>query len=191
MNTNSLVFRFQKTTKVFFGRGFVTVFSTLFIVLLVLLSIAAPLFCQDPLKQDLIHRFSKPSLQHILGTDSFGRDIFSRLIYGTRISLMASLMSGLLAAIIGISLGLVAGYFEKFVGALIMRMVDAQLSIPPLIFSMIICAILGSGIWQTVIAIGIGMIPTYVRLVHGMVLTLKENDYIIAANIIGQKNRKI
>lgn len=182
---------FSNTWRVFFGRGIITKIAFCVILVFVILSIAAPLFCQDPLAQDLTIRFSKPSSTHILGTDSFGRDIFSRLIYGTRVSLLASLASGLLAAVIGISLGLIAGYFEKVIGGVIMRLVDAQLSIPPLIFSMIICAILGSGVWQTVVAIGVGLIPTYVRMIHGMVLTLKGNDYVTATALTGQKNSLI
>ena len=173
MKTQNFFKKLRNTWKVFFGRGIITKISFFIILGFVLLAIFAPLFCQDPLEIDLVHKYNNPSGEHILGTDSFGRDIFSRLIYGTRVSLLASLASALLAALIGITLGLIAGYFEHFAGAVIMRLVDAQLSIPPLIFSMIICAILGSGIWQTVVAIAIGMIPTYVRMIQGMVLTLK------------------
>lgn len=188
MKTQNFFKKLRNTWKVFFGRGIITKISFFIILGFVLLAIFAPLFCQDPLEIDLIHKYNNPSGEHILGTDSFGRDIFSRLIYGTRVSLLASLASALLAALIGITLGLIAGYFEHFAGAVIMRLVDAQLSIPPLIFSMIICAILGSGIWQTVVAIAIGMIPTYVRMIQGMVLTLKGNDYVVASSLIGQKS---
>lgn len=182
---------FRNKCRVFFGRGLVIKIAFGVILAFIVLAILAPLFCQDPLKQDLTRRFMMPTSENILGTDSFGRDIFSRLVYGTRVSLLASLASGAFAAVIGIGLGLIAGYFEKVVGSVIMRLVDAQLSIPPLIFSMIICAILGSGIWQTVIAIGVGLIPTYVRMIHGMVLTLKGNDYITATALIGQKSPMI
>lgn len=188
MKNKSIMQRLRTTLKVFFGRGLITQISFLILAFFVAMAIFAPLFCQDPLRQNLAQRFTMPSAEHWLGTDSFGRDILSRIIYGTRISLLASLASGLLAAAIGVTLGLIAGYYEKIVGSVIMRLVDAQLSIPPLIFSMIICAILGSGIWQTVIAIAVGMIPTYIRMVHGMVLTLKGNDYITATSLLGQKN---
>ena len=177
--------------RVFASRGLIAKISFFIILFFVAIAIIAPLFCQDPLEQDLLARYKMPSSEHLLGTDSLGRDIMSRIVYGTRISLLASLASGVFAAMIGITLGLIAGYYERFVGAIIMRLVDAHLSIPPLIFSMIVCAILGNGIWQTVVAIGIGMIPTYIRLVQGMVLTLKGNDYIVATSLLGQKNAVI
>ena len=180
--------RFRNTMKVFFSRGLITKISFFVIVFFVVLAVFAPFVCQDPTKVNLVMKFKLPSAEHWLGTDSFGRDILSRIIYGTRISLLASLASGLLAAVVGITLGLIAGYYEKFAGSVIMRLVDVQLSIPPLIFSMIICAIFGSGIFQTVIAIGVGMIPTYVRMVHGTVLSLKNNDYITATALLGQKS---
>ena len=180
--------RLKNTIKVFFGRGLTTKIAFWAIAFFLFLAIFGPIFCQDPLKQDLTLKFKMPSAEHWLGTDAFGRDILSRIIYGTRISLLASVCSGLLAAAVGITLGLIAGYYEKVVGSVIMRLVDMQLSIPPLIFSMIICAIFGSGVWQTVLAIGVGMIPTYVRMVQGMVLTLKNNDYITATQLLGQKN---
>ncbi|MBR2854827.1 MAG: ABC transporter permease [Clostridia bacterium] len=177
--------------RVFASRGLIAKISFFIIVFFVAMAIIAPLFCQNPLEQDLLMRYKMPSKEHLLGTDSLGRDIMSRIVYGTRISLLASLASGVFAAMIGITLGLIAGYYERFVGSVIMRIVDAHLSIPPLIFSMIVCAILGNGIWQTVVAIGIGMIPTYIRLVQGMVLTLKGNDYIVATSLLGQRNSAI
>jgi ABC-type dipeptide/oligopeptide/nickel transport system permease subunit len=181
----------RSTWKVFFGRGIITQIAFFIIIIFILLAIFAPLITQDPLNQNLSKRFSMPSSEHLLGLDSFGRDILSRIIYGARISLTASMGSGLSAACIGIMLGLIAGYYEKIFGGFIMRAVDAQLSIPPLLLVMTVVTMLGNSVGSTIIAIGIGMIPTYVRMVYGMVLTLKENDYITAASLIGQKDWKI
>lgn len=132
-----------------------------------------------------------PSAEHWVGTDALGRDVLSRIISGAQISMITSVLAGTLAAVVGVVIGLIAGYFGRTANLIIMRIVDMMLSIPSLVFAMIISFVLQGGIVGIVVGIGVTMIPTYVRMVNGQVATLKENDYVIAAEIIGQKKWKI
>ena len=140
---------------------------------------------------DLLSKLKGPSSAHWLGTDYLGRDVISRLIYGGRVSLAVSLLAGAFAAVIGIALGLVAGYFGGVIGKVIMGATDVVLSIPGLVFTMVIAAIMGKSVMSMTIAIGIGMIPTYIRMMNGLVLSLRENDYIVSAKLQGEKERAI
>ena len=138
-----------------------------------------------------MEKLQTPSAAHWLGTDFLGRDVLSRVIYGGRVSMYVSLLSGSFAAVIGISLGLVAGYVTGIVRRVIMGMTDIILSIPGMVFTLIIAAIMGTGVMSLTLAIGIGMIPTYIRMVNGLVLSLKENDYIVASKLVGRPESKI
>ena len=113
------------------------------------------------------------------------------MIFGGRVSMYVSLLSGSFAAVIGIGLGLVAGYTNGMVSRVIMGMTDIILSIPGMVFTLIIAAIMGSSVMSLTLAIGIGMIPTYIRMVNGLVLSLKENDYIVASKLVGRTEGKI
>ena len=117
--------------------------------------------------------------------------MLSRLIYGGRVSLAVSLLAGTFAAVIGIALGLVAGYFGGVIGKVIMGATDVVLSIPGLVFTMVIAAIMGKSVMSMTIAIGIGMIPTYIRMMNGLVLSLRENDYIVASKLQGERESAI
>ncbi len=121
------------------------------------------------------------------GQDNLGRDVLSRIIYGGRVTLSVSFLAGTLAAILGIALGLAAGYRSGRLGRVIMGATDVWLSIPSLVVSLVLAAILGGGVSSLVFAIGLGMAPGYIRMVNGLVLTLRENDYIVAARLIGRK----
>jgi peptide/nickel transport system permease protein len=178
--------------RVFFGRGWISGISSGIIAVFIIVAFIAPLLAPyDPNVQNLQDALGKPSAAHILGTDHFGRDVMSRIIYGSRVSLYASVLSGLFAAAIGILLGLLAGYFGGFVGQVIMRFTDALLSIPGIVFTLVLASVMGKGLFSIVIAIGIGMIPTYIRMMNGLVLSLKENDFVTASTLIGQKNSVI
>lgn len=184
--------KLQQFARIFFGRGFISKISFCIIVIFTLAAIFAPLLApHDPNRQSLREVLQTSSANHILGTDNFGRDVLSRLIYGARISFCSSILSGMFAAIIGISLGLISGYFGGISSMVIMRVADAILSIPGIIFTLVIASVMGTGMKSIVISIGIGMIPTYIRMMNGLVLSLKENDFIIAAKLIGQKNSMI
>lgn len=181
--------KFQQTVRVFFARGLISEVCFGVIVLFILVAIFAKLIAPyDPNAQVLADRLQGPSAAHLFGTDHLGRDILSRIIYGTRISLYSSLLAGLFGAAIGIFLGLLAGYFGKITGQIIMRLTDAMLSIPGLIFTLVLASVMGGGLKSIIIAIGVGMVPTYIRMMNGLVLSLRENDFVLASRIIGQRS---
>lgn len=182
----------KQMLRIFFGRGILVKVCTIFLVLFVILSLLAPVISPyDPNQMDLLSKLKGPSSAHWLGTDYLGRDVLSRLIYGGRVSLAVSLLAGTFAAVIGIALGLVAGYFGGVIGKVIMGATDVVLSIPGLVFTMVIAAIMGKSVMSMTIAIGIGMIPTYIRMMNGLVLSLRENDYIVASKLQGERESAI
>ena len=159
------------------------------ILVFIFAAVFAPVLTKySPTEMDLTNRKASPSALHLLGTDDFGRDLFTRLLYGARISMVTSVLASLIAALLGIIFGLIAGYFKGFVSQVIMRIADAQLSIPPLILTMVLASLFGGGIKGVSIVVGISMVPTYVRILYGMVLSVKENDYVLGAKLIGKKN---
>src|SRR5690606_9225696 len=132
-----------------------------------------------------------PSMQHLMGTDEIGRDILSRIIYGSRISLRVGLISVGIAAVGGVVLGLIAGYFGGAVDTVIMRVMDVLLAFPGILLSIAIVAILGPGINNVMIAVGIEAIPVYVRTVRGSTLTTREEDFVLAARASGASASRI
>jgi peptide/nickel transport system permease protein len=133
----------------------------------------------------------KPSSTHWLGTDSLGRDTLSRLIYGSRNSLMISIVALGIAAIIGISMGLFAGFLGGWVYTIIMRFIDALMCFPMILLALVIAALLGGGITNVMIALGVAMLPGYARLMCGQVLSVKQNDYVLAATTEGASKLRI
>ncbi len=178
--------------RIFFGRGILVKLCTAFLLIFVFVSIFAPFVAPyDPNEQDLLNKFADFSTEHLLGTDFLGRDVLSRIIYGGRVSVYVSLLAGTFAAFVGIALGLISGYVGGMVRTVIMGATDVILSIPGMVFTLIIASLLGSSILSLTLAIGIGMVPTYIRMVNGLVMSLRENDYIIASRLVGQKDRQI
>ena len=177
---------------IFFGRGIIVKLCTVVVVGFIFMAVFADWITPyDPAAQNLVEKLQTPSASHWLGTDFLGRDVLSRVIYGGRVSMYVSLLSGSFAAVIGIGLGRVAGYVTGIVRRVIMGMTDIILSIPGMVFTLIIAAIMGTGVMSLTLAIGIGMIPTYIRMVNGLVLSLKENDYIVASKLVGRSESKI
>lgn len=162
------------------------------LALLIVAAIAAPLIVPyDPAEIDAFNTLKGPTGAHPLGVDENGRDVLSRLIYGTRISLTVGLISVGVALAFGVPLGLVSGYFGRWTDALIMRLMDAILAFPSLILALAIVVMLGQGITQLMIAIGITSIPVYARLVRAQVLALKTLDYVSAARSMGAATPRI
>ena len=162
------------------------------IAFFILVAIFAPMLAaHDPLYTYLESILNPPSGIHPLGTDQVGRDVLSRLIYGTRISFLVGIFGVTIAGTLGMGLGLVAGYFGGWVNAIIMRCIDALLAIPPIVLMMAISAILGGGLFNVLIAIGFGMMPTYCRLMCAQVTVLKENDYILVLQTAGASSWRI
>ncbi len=157
------------------------------VALLVVVAVLAPLLAPyDPAEPDYGAILQPPSAQHPLGTDELGRDILSRLIYGARVSLMAGLISVGLALAIGLPIGVVAGYFRGFWDEwFIMRLTDALMAFPSLVLALAIAAVLGPSFGNAMIAIGISLSPTFIRLVRGQVLAVRELEYVEAGRAVG------
>ena len=182
---------FRRILRVWMARKVVAV-GTVVILILIFTALFAPwLAPYDPYKPNLRETLRSPSLTHPLGTDALGRDLLSRIIYGSRTSLQVGLIAVGLAAITGMFLGLLAGYFGGWTERIIMRFIDAQMAFPPIVLALSLAFVLGGGLFNCMVAVGVAMTPSYVRLTRSQVLTVKEMDYITAARIIGSSDRRI
>jgi peptide/nickel transport system permease protein len=182
------VSEWKRFLKILLQRKFV-IFGVFVLVCLVVVAIFAPLLAQyDPYKNDLSHSLLSPSGSHWLGTDNLGRDVFSRLVYGARTALIVGFGTVAFAAIIGIVLGLVAGFLGGWTFAAIMRIMDTLMAFPMLVLALLLVAVLGAGIQNVIIALGVATIPGYTRLMCATTLSVKENEYIMAQRAIGAKS---
>jgi peptide/nickel transport system permease protein len=162
------------------------------LVLLLLAAMFAPyLTPYDPLALTPTSAMQPPSWQHPAGTDRFGRDILTRIIYGTRISLQVGLISVGIAALFGGMLGLLAGYFGGWVDTVIVFLINILLALPGILLALVIVAALGSGLHNVMIAVGISTIPSYARVVRGSTLSIRYRVYVDAAKAIGCSHRRI
>src|SRR5213083_2066965 len=148
-------------------------------------ALAVALAAYDPYAQDLGSALQAPGRAHLLGTDNVGRDVLSRVIWGTRVSLVAGFVSVAIAALAGSLLGIAAGYSGGRVDGLVMRVMDAVLSFPPLVLALALGAVLGAGLTGVLIALGVVYTPTFARLMRGQVLSVKTRDYVDAARALG------
>ena len=168
------------------------VIGLIIIAVFVLLAIFAPLLApHDPIQQSWTTIRKPPSLQHWFGTDESGRDLFSRVIFGARASLLAGVVSILIALGLGVPLGLLAGYGGRWTDALISRITDAMLACPFLILAIALAAFLGPSLQNAMIAIGLTVAPIFVRLTRGQVLAVKVEDYVEAARAVGNPPTRI
>jgi peptide/nickel transport system permease protein len=159
-------------------------------VVVVALAMAAALLApwvspHDPLKQDLGHALAAPDRAHLLGTDNVGRDVLSRVIWGARVSLVAGIVSVAIATLAGGVIGLVAGYAGGRGDGVLMRLMDAVLSFPPLVLALALGAMLGAGLTGVLVALGVVYTPTFARLTRGQVLSITARDYVEAARALG------
>ena len=129
-----------------------------------------------------------PSIKHPFGTDLFGRDILSRIIYGTRISIIVGTLSMAIASVIGTLLGLIAGYYGKWIDVIIMRIMDSFMAFPAILLALLIMSVLGPSLANAIIAVGIIYIPTFARLIRASALSIREKQYMEAARAIGMPN---
>lgn len=165
----------------------------LFLILLVsFAALGADLLVpHDPFEMNLIDRLEGPSAQHLLGTDVFGRDIFTRIVLGTQIAMQVAVGAVLLAIVLGVPLGAVSGYMGGRVDTLIMRFMDAVLAFPGRLLAIALVAAMGASFLTLWLAIGINSIPGYARVVRGVVLTQKEKEYVEAARMTGESEMRI
>ena len=166
--------------------------------LVVLAALTAPfLATTDPIEQDLTVALKPPfwmqdgSLQHPLGTDHLGRDVYSRAVYGARISLTISVLAALLGAVVGVALGLIAGYRRGRADMVIMRIVDLNLAFPLILLALAVVALLGANLRNLVIVMAITTWTIYARVVRGLSLTLRERDFVQAARALGAHDARI
>ncbi len=179
------VSEWRRFRRVFFSRGIV-VFGLVVLLLLLLTAVfAAWLAPYDPYRPIPGDSLVQPNAKHLLGTDILGRDTLSRLIYGSRTALMVGFISVAVASVIGIPLGIIAGYSGGAPNMIIMRAMDALMCFPMLLLSLVIAAVLGNGIWNVIIALSVATIPGYARVTHGVTLSIRENDYILAQLAMG------
>lgn len=162
------------------------------VLLFVLLAVFAPFVAPyDPTLPDFGDRLAGPSAEHWLGTDSLGRDMLSRIIFGSRYSLVTGLVSVGIAATLGTLLGLVSGYYGKWADMVIMRFMDMLLAFPGILLAIAIISVLGRGLINAMIAVGLYSIPSFARVVRGSVLSLREQEFVQGARAAGAKNSRI
>jgi ABC-type dipeptide/oligopeptide/nickel transport system permease subunit len=177
----------RRFRRVFFSRGIVA--FGLFVILILFFTAAfAPwLAPYDPYKPGEAPSLLQPCRSHPLGTDLLGRDTLSRLIYGSRTALMVGFVTVAIASVIGVTLGVISGFFGGMTNMLIMRSVDAFMCFPMIMFALVVAAVLGGGLQNVIIALSVVTIPGYARVTHGLTLSIKENDYILAQQAIGSQ----
>lgn len=169
-----------------FFRNRMAIVGLVLIVILVLVAVFAPYIADaPPAKQNLRARLQPPSAEHWFGTDEYGRSVFSRVIYGARVSLLTGTIPVLVAGVIGTLLGLFAGYYRGWLDSVLMRIMDVLLAFPSILLALAIVGALGPGLTNAVIAVAIVSIPEYARIVRSVVLGAREEEFVQAASAVG------
>jgi peptide/nickel transport system permease protein len=169
----------------------VIVGGVLFVTVILTAVLAPWISPYTPIKANLRAPLERPSAAHVMGTDRFGRDVFTRVMWGGRLSLTVGIVSVSVAAVCGVTLGLVAGYAGRGLEAVIMRTIDLLQAFPGILLALAVIATLGSSLQNVMIAVGISAIPEYVRLTRGAVLSVKEREFVLAARVVGCRDRVI
>lgn len=178
--------------KKMFKSNYLFTFGVIICLFWIIMAIIAPFVAPyDPVVQDLTLRLKAPSAAHIFGTDNFGRDIFSRVIYGGRYSLLAGCLTVVIAGCIGTIYGAIAGYVGGAADNVMMRLSEMILSFPSLILAMIINAVMGSNLFNTMFALVIVAWPSYARVMRSVVLSVRENEYVTASEALGASRSRI
>ena len=175
-------------------RNKMAVLGLIILIILVLLAVFADVIANYDnvvIKQNLAHRLQGPSAAHWLGTDEFGRDIFARLVHGTRVSLQVGIVAVGISIVIGGILGAVAGYYGGKLDNTIMRIMDIFLAVPSILLAIAIVSALGPSIINLMLAISISSVPSYARIVRASVLSIRDQEFIEAAKAIGASNTRI
>ena len=191
MESPKRVNEFRRFLKVFLGRPVVIMGMVIVLALFILAVFPNFLAPYRPTQMDMKSVLAQPSHQHWLGTDSLGRDLLSRIIWGARTACAVGFGALLLSSISGMILGLVAGYFGGLAFTIIMRIVDALMAFPAILLVLIIAALLGGGMAMVILALGFGMMTGYARVMCGQAITIKENDYVMAARSLGASNSRV
>jgi ABC-type dipeptide/oligopeptide/nickel transport system permease subunit len=176
--------RFKQNKAALLGLGITS-------ILLLIAALAPWIAPEDPLKADLRHALEPPSISHILGRDELGRDILSRVIVGSRLSIGISFLAVLIGTTAGVAVGLASGYYGRWVDSFIQRITDILLAFPTFLLALALVAVLGIGITNVIISVGVSTIPVYIRLTRGLVLSVKGEEYIEAAKALGKSSISI
>ncbi len=175
-----------------FRKNRLALLGMIIVLSVVIVALLAPVIqVFDPLEQNMSIRISAPSREHILGTDQFGRDLWSRIVHGARVSLYVGIVAVGIGILIGCPIGAISGYFRGKTDEVIMRFMDAFLAFPPVLLALVVVAILGSSLFNTMLAIGIVYIPRFARVIRGSVLAEREKEYVEASRMIGESNMSI
>jgi ABC-type dipeptide/oligopeptide/nickel transport system permease subunit len=185
-----VISEWRRFRRVFFQRKLVMFGLSVLFLLVFCAAFASFISPHDPYRGKMADSLVQPSREYPLGTDIQGRDTLSRLIYGTRTVLMVGFITVTVAAVIGVTLGLTAGFFGGIANMILMRAIDALMAFPMLLLALLLSAVLGGGIQNVIIALSIALIPGYARVAHGLTLSIKENDYILAERAMGASNRR-
>lgn len=179
----------RKPRRRFYGDG---ILGSLLLLLVIIPALLAPwLPLPDPLKNDLVAAFSAPGGQHLLGTDQLGRDLLSRILAGTRLSLMVVLLAAVIAAVIGSVLGMIAGYTGGWLDALIMRLMDIQLAVPFILLILLVMALFGASLTNIILIMGVTSWAIYARVARAKTLEIRELEYIESVKAMGFSTPRI
>jgi len=182
---------FRRTVSVFFGRP-LPIVGLIIISFFIIITIFGPWIAPyDPLEMDVMNSLAHPSSAHLLGTDEIGRDTLSRLIYGARTSLFIGIVVISVSVAIGVFLGLVAANSSGVPHHIIMRITDGLMAFPSILLALLVAGLLGGGLQNIIIALTVGMIAPVIRITCAMALSVKENDYVLAARTIGTSKMRI
>lgn len=188
LNTSSIM----RTQLRFWVRNRMALIGLVIVLVMVVLAVFAPLVAPyDPYERDIRNRLAAPSFTHLMGTDELGRDTFSRVIYGARVSLSVGLISVGLATLIGAPLGLLAGFHGGRPDSIIMRLMDAVISFPEIVLAITILAILGPSVFNAMIAIGVVYIPVFARTVRAPTIAQTHREYVEAAHALGASSGRV
>ncbi|XWX05478.1 ABC transporter permease [Aggregatilineales bacterium SYSU G02658] len=175
-----------------FVRNPIALLGLLIVLAFVFIGLAAPLLAPyDPNAFSLRNSLKVPSPEHWLGTDFLGRDILSRLMYGTRISMFIGVAATFLGILIGVPLGAISGYYGGLIDMVIQRLVDMMFALPGILLALLLASMLGAGLANVVVAIGIGSIPLFIRLMRATVLSVRTQDYVLASYAMGARSFQI
>ncbi len=178
-------FRFRKNKR--------AVIALVFVILIALIAICAPLIVswEEATAQNVLEQYLHPSKEHWFGTDAFGRDLFARIIWGARYSLVIGIGSIVFSAIVGAIIGAISAYYGGAVDNIIMRILDVFMAIPPMLMSIVVVTALGNGVINLVIAMGLATLPQFARIMRSFILSVKSEEYIEAARCCGTSDARI
>lgn len=165
--------------------------GTVVVLFWLVMALAAPMISPFDPDSGSRARLQAPSAIHFFGTDIFGRDLFSRVIFGSRLSLSVGILTVVASAIVGTAIGLVSGYFGGLTDTILMRIVEVMLTFPAILLALLVITVLGPGLRNAAIAVGVSAIPQYARLVRGLVIVARENTYVTAAMVQGARDMRI